>query len=271
LPLPLPDLDDRTYANLVAEARSRLPAYCPDWTDHNASDPGIMLVELFAWLAEMLLYRTNRVPTRHVVAFLTLLNGAAWKPGPDIAEDIRDSILGLRMTWRAVTAEDYEALALAEAAPGRVARTHCLPRRDLSVPGEAGKRAERPGHVSVILVPPGAGGETAPMPDATLCEVVRLFLDDRRLLTTRNHVVGPEYVPVQVRVTVVRRDPLTEPEKALLPQTVANAVAAFLHPLSGGVAGKGWPFGGAIQILEEMLAVVPANGPAAERRAVATE
>src|SRR5262249_20226791 len=135
MPLPLPNLDDRTYADLVAEARARLPAYCPAWTDHNASDPGIMLVELFAWLAEMMLYRANRVPQRHVVTFLKLLNGPDWRPSKDVAEDVRAAVLLLRQPWRAVTADDYERLAV-EAAPGQVARAHCLARRDLSAPDE---------------------------------------------------------------------------------------------------------------------------------------
>src|SRR4051794_14351850 len=49
-----PTLDDRTYAQLVAEATARIPAVAPGWTDHNATDPGMTLLELFAWLSEAL-------------------------------------------------------------------------------------------------------------------------------------------------------------------------------------------------------------------------
>src|SRR5690349_4133941 len=53
MPLPLPNLDDRSYTDLVEEARRLIPTYAPEWTNHNPSDPGIMLIELFAYLTEM--------------------------------------------------------------------------------------------------------------------------------------------------------------------------------------------------------------------------
>lgn len=55
MPLRAPNLDDRRYADIVAEARSLIPRYAPEWTDHNETDPGITLVQLFAWMVEMLL------------------------------------------------------------------------------------------------------------------------------------------------------------------------------------------------------------------------
>lgn len=74
MPLEAPQLDTRTWAELVAEARRRIPRYTPEWTDLNDSDPGITLVQLFAWLTEMTLYQMNRVPERNYIEFLNLLN-----------------------------------------------------------------------------------------------------------------------------------------------------------------------------------------------------
>src|SRR5262245_56140735 len=68
-----PNLDDRAWQDLVDEARSLIPKYAPDWTDHNPSDLGITLIELFAWLVEGLIYRLNRVPDKNYDAFLNLL------------------------------------------------------------------------------------------------------------------------------------------------------------------------------------------------------
>ncbi len=68
-----PDLDDRTWKDLVEEARTLIPKYAPQWTDHNPSDLGITLVELFAWLVEGLIYRLNRVPEKNYISFLNLL------------------------------------------------------------------------------------------------------------------------------------------------------------------------------------------------------
>lgn len=73
MPLEAPNLDDRRYADLVAEARSRIPRYTPEWTDHNESDPGITLVQLFAWLGDIILYRLNQVPERNYIKFLQLI------------------------------------------------------------------------------------------------------------------------------------------------------------------------------------------------------
>ena len=77
----LPDiqLDDRRFEDLVAEAKRRIPGYTPEWTDLNDSDPGMTLVQLFAWLAEMMLWRLNRVPDKNFIKFLGLV-GIDLKP-----------------------------------------------------------------------------------------------------------------------------------------------------------------------------------------------
>ena len=78
--LTLPRLDDRRWADLVAEGRALLPLYAPGWTDHNLHDPGVTFVELFAWIAEMGLYRLDRVPAAHRLRFLALLGIAPLPP-----------------------------------------------------------------------------------------------------------------------------------------------------------------------------------------------
>lgn len=77
--IPTPRLDDRTYKDLVEEAIRLIPQYCPEWTNFNPADPGITLIELFAWMTEMVLYRLNRVPDKNYLAFLNLL-GIRLKP-----------------------------------------------------------------------------------------------------------------------------------------------------------------------------------------------
>jgi predicted phage baseplate assembly protein len=71
--LPEIALDDRRFQDLVNEARLRVSQACPEWTEHNVSDPGITLIELFAWMTEMTIYRLNRVPDKLHVALLELL------------------------------------------------------------------------------------------------------------------------------------------------------------------------------------------------------
>ncbi|MAS35157.1 MAG: putative baseplate assembly protein [Anaerolineaceae bacterium] len=71
--LKTPRLDDRAFTDIVAEALQRIPLYTPEWTDHNLSDPGITLIELFAWMSDIILYRLNRVPDKHFIKFMELV------------------------------------------------------------------------------------------------------------------------------------------------------------------------------------------------------
>lgn len=73
MPLVAPVLDDRTFDQIVAQAKLLIPRYAPAWTNQNEADPGITLMELFAWMTEMLLYRVNQVPDLNYIKFLQLL------------------------------------------------------------------------------------------------------------------------------------------------------------------------------------------------------
>jgi predicted phage baseplate assembly protein len=80
--LPNSNLDDRAYRDLIEECILRIPRYCPEWTNHNPSDPGITLIELFAWLTDQMQLRFNQVPRRNYVAFLELLGIRLQPPTP---------------------------------------------------------------------------------------------------------------------------------------------------------------------------------------------
>jgi predicted phage baseplate assembly protein len=71
--LPVPNLDDRRFQDLVDEAKRLIPTYCPEWTNHNVSDPGVALIELFAWMTEMSVFRINQVPESFYTHMLNLL------------------------------------------------------------------------------------------------------------------------------------------------------------------------------------------------------
>ena len=73
MPIAKPSLDSRTFDVLVADSRAKVPRLAPPWTDHNASDPGITLLELLSWLVEQDLFRLDRVPDAEIRAFLRLL------------------------------------------------------------------------------------------------------------------------------------------------------------------------------------------------------
>ena len=71
--IPLPNLDDRRFQDLVDDAKRMVQQRCPEWTDHNVSDPGVTLIETFAYVTDTLLYRLNRIPDKLYLAFLDLI------------------------------------------------------------------------------------------------------------------------------------------------------------------------------------------------------
>src|SRR6185369_13565426 len=73
MPISIPNLDNRKYEDLLTEALARIPVHNPEWTNFNKSDPGVTLIEVFAFLTENLLYRCNQIPERNRKKFLSLL------------------------------------------------------------------------------------------------------------------------------------------------------------------------------------------------------
>jgi predicted phage baseplate assembly protein len=73
MPITSPQLDDLTYDRTVEELLRRIPVYAPQWTDYNDSDPGVTLIQLFAYLAEQVGYRLNLVPEKNYIELLKLL------------------------------------------------------------------------------------------------------------------------------------------------------------------------------------------------------
>ncbi|MGD2077229.1 MAG: putative baseplate assembly protein [Chloroflexota bacterium] len=80
--LVAPKLDDRSFQDIVDEAKKRIPHYCKEWTDHNVSDPGVTLIELFAWMTDIVLYRMNQVPDLHYIKFMEMLGIRLQEPVP---------------------------------------------------------------------------------------------------------------------------------------------------------------------------------------------
>ncbi|MEH2221175.1 MAG: baseplate J/gp47 family protein [Nostoc sp.] len=256
MPIQLPNLDDRTYDDLVQEALSLIPTYAPEWTNHNPSDPGITLIELFAYLTEMLNYRLNRVTSANKQTFLNLISEKGELQPLDektLNDKIRTEILNLRKANRAVSSKDFEELAIAatknvQNPQQKVARARCLPRRNLESPTPGAVYVEQPGHVSVVIVPdkpPTSNSQLQPTPE--LLEAVKHELELKRLLTTRLHVVSPVYLTVRVQITLILEPGAKED---IVKKQVLEALQNFFHPLKGGKEGKGWEFGRNVYVSE---------------------
>jgi hypothetical protein len=80
MPLVVPSLDDRNFEQLLDEARRRIPSFTPEWNNFGLdSDPGITLVQVFAFITDALLYRVNRYPETNRLKYLQLL-GVPMRP-----------------------------------------------------------------------------------------------------------------------------------------------------------------------------------------------
>ncbi len=243
MPLPLPNLDLRRYDDLVAELRSLIPQLAPRWTNHNAADPGITLIEMLAWLTEATLYRINRTPEATYWNFIRLLrpdSPALAAPRPPLAAAKVEVLRWFNERYRAVTAEDFEELVMQQFG-AEVARVKAIP-------------SVVDGMVTVLIVSrPGA---------ALPILAIKEFLDQRRLVGTRVRVRGPNYTPVRLDIDVE-----SIPEGELTDAgPIGAAIQKYLDPIVGGPEGNGWPFGRPVSILDVAPVVESVGGVGWVRR-----
>ena len=263
--LPIPNLDDRTFDDLVAEGIAMIPTQAPQWTNHNASDPGITLLELLAYVTEILLYRVNRVDIESRVAFLQLLRGE-----PDESEEfdaiddpeevdaaIRNLIADLARPERAVTKADLEQLSRSAAASryGSGVRTFCVPGAFIEKTERGTGVHPRQADYTVVVVPPG--DPFTPQDPRTLAEI-RTALLPRCLLGTRLHVIDTAYVTIAVRASLRSRVARSADEWRALAQ--AQLDRYFSRESLTGSSGSGWPFGRPVYTSDVIEALLGTEG-----------
>ncbi|WP_145985415.1 baseplate J/gp47 family protein [Marilutibacter maris] len=289
MPIELPDLDDIDYDELISGAVAALPGYGSDWTDYNPSDPGIAVLEMLAWLTEMLVYRSNRIQPESYRAFLQLLTGygesvlrdlqavsgdEAALAGPhdpsagEPLQTVREVLQLLRRRYRAVTVTDYERLALlafpqthaadaiASADGGSIARLVCLPEVNAAAGGGEAAPEAQPGAISLVVLPQATDSAPWSQPSADLADALSAFFEDRRIVTTTVCVAGPRFVALQVAATLYIDSDFRAPEVL---ERARRVLFEYLHPLHGGADRGGWPFGRTVRgsDLTVRLAAVP--------------
>jgi predicted phage baseplate assembly protein len=188
--LPTPHLDDRLFQEIVDDVKRQIGLRCPEWTDHNVSDPGVTLIELFAWMTELILYRLNQVPEKNYLKFLEMV-GVELEP-PDAArtdllfrlsraiedrdgEEAYESLLPARRTVAAtVRTETEEAIEFATDRDLRLVRPRLV--HIVALPAEGAVGAPRPFLTDGVRVierdvtdpPPFAIFSSVPRPDDAL-------------------------------------------------------------------------------------------------------
>ncbi len=260
MPLPLPDLHDKNFQTLLDEMISVIPAYNKEWSNYNYSDPGITLLELFAWLADQTLYRINRVPLSNYEKFLKLM-GITLAPGESLKSGILRARALLFDRYRAIIAADYETLLLEkmeELAVGLGGRLIVMEGYDFTlIPPDGSATVDtvslddmkRPGYVSVVVIPRCDGGAAtycdplylpARYPTDALLTELDTFIQTRRLIATTVVLVKPSYATVQI---VVDLGIEKNADKVTLEQEAKDNIEAFFDPVTGGPDGTGWPMG----------------------------
>jgi len=231
-----------------------LQQQAPEWTNHNPSDPGITVIELLAYFTEILIFRLDQITIENRLDYLRLLRGPAWNPGVVGDRQTLEALTGetlreLRKPQRAVTAEDYEDLALQvlEVHPGAAkgARAFCSVGRNLCEPSGFEAAAERPGHVSVSILP---HRELQPSELERLTGLVEDELRPKCLITTRLHVVGPCVLRLSFAAEIHLR---AGGESSSVVREVSATLSRFLNPYDGcGPGREGWPFGRSVYLSE---------------------
>lgn len=240
--LTIPNLDRYDFETLKQEAMAKLPAYSSRWTEYNASDPGVTMLELLAWMGDINSYRLNHLGAEHYLAFLSLLNAEKETQEKETDEEeteeentehqseqhIQEAFLALREDLstpsKAVTLQDYEYLA------GQTA--------DVALAKVKAEAYPEENRVSLLIVP--YSKKKSPQPTKEMRDKVLEFLNDKKLLTTRLEMVEKvSYVPVNVTLRLQTRFG----DSDLLRSEIETLLEAFLHPLYGGMEGRGWEFG----------------------------
>ncbi len=264
----LTGLDDRNFNELIKEGIELLPIYAPKWTNHNPSDPGITLLELFAYFTDILLFRLGQVSSESKLQFLRLLtamdiNGEVWKSIEHAGvEHIHDALISaareLQNIDSAVTVSDFERLALEavsiEQENDEFIRVMCVPNYDLEH-SDFTQCKKSVNHVSVIIAPRRClEAEKHEM----LLTKVRNYLKPRCLLTTSLHVVAPKYLYITVRASITTQTGADKDEVECSVRT--NVQRYFGSGIGEGPHAQGWPFGRPFYLSEAIALIDRIDG-----------
>lgn len=248
-----------TFDELVHEGVAAIPARAPAWTNHNLSDPGITILELLAYFAEILVYRALRVTPDAKLYLLRLLEGKApteqdillRKPSRLIDDAIRARGAAMSQAQCAVTLDDFTLLAV-EAARDHLA-THAGSETvrhaqvgatcAAGVDPRHGLGADEPGDIVVALA---ADVTLSAQAADALCQHVHKALAPRCLLTTRVHVIPARHLHVFVgcRVTLA---PEVDRERVI--ERIDAALRRRFDPMQvNDPPTDAWPFGRPVRL-----------------------
>lgn len=273
MPIQLPDLDNKTFDDLMKEMITSIPKYTKEWTNFNPSDPGITILELLSWICEALIYRTNIVPEESYINFLRLVAGAGniYDKTYDINNDLYDktdkahlAILQylkdiadkkikpeiqsmkaeaqrfLSSSYRAITEEDFKGLAIMADSRIKRVEVYALPEK-----------------IEIIIIPEDNNVYKDSAKTEELIKAVKKYLEPRRLIGTIINVKMAVYKPVNLKVTLVCES-YAKPD--VVDGLAKNVIATYLDSTKGGPDGKGWPYGRNLMVYELFYVIEKIEG-----------
>jgi len=292
--LPLPNLDDRNFEQLVSEMIELLPRHSKEWTNMNPSDPGIMILELFAYLVEMDIFQLNRVTNASYVKFLKLVGvDIEWIPGSEVPPSLLGDeqvkagiILALKKLsyLRAISQNDISQIVEDILLPKDiVSRVHCFPNRyirkeDILGVADIEKKVvtemEKEGYLLIIISAdnkPFIQRETNPCLEQTVVDrtiqrytlidadldLLRIELDKRRILTTRMYVIQAQLKKITLSIRVT---PEKGVDSVILTQKINDNILDFYSPVWGGEDENGFAIGRVFKVSETIEAIENTEG-----------
>jgi hypothetical protein len=230
--LPIPNLDDRDFDQLLTEAQVLIPKNFPTWTDHNFSDPGIALIELFAFLTEATIYQTNQISERSLKNFAALV-GVNQSNDEAIEVTLQRALETLQARYRAVTEKDFENL-IKKTFAKQIVRVKAI----FTVVSSTSKNVYPNDQLIKVIILPKSKNT---VDNNVLKQEIYKFLRERCLITTRIKIVISENTELSIDMTVVRSITSTVNQDNLK-ENIKDTINQFLSPTEGGENGKGWEF-----------------------------
>ena len=250
MPIQIPDLYDRNYAQLLKETEGVIGRYFPEYSEIGPSDPAVALNELFCYLFDVTMYQLNRITPETRNNFAALL-GVPPEPGnyqrtPE--EALRLALAKLTRVDRAITAGDIEVLLMKASAD---LCTRSVRRVFVHQGASAG------GLVRVFVVQEEKSGNERATEEISGNSVKNNCKTERDLqnlyaflrvcspIGTRYLIAHAPLLEINVSAEVAKRRDSTISNDRLA-GNVREKLSAYIHPLTGGVSGTGWEFGKAI-------------------------
>ena len=178
-----------------------------------------------------------------IVKIVNELASTGGREAQTIEEAIEDFRRDLKVPCTAVTLKDFEQIAMST--PGlRIASAKAIANYDPSNP-ENGR-----GSVTVVIIPytPLEDLKIPPEPSERFKHAVCLHLDKSRLIGTDVHVIPPVYVKVSITATIIPVESFRNDDQ--IKEKVNKKLISFIHPIKGGIEGKGWPIGRDVYLSE---------------------